>query len=277
MPELPEVETTKRGILPHIQGRQVTRVIVRQARLRWPVPELLADYMVGRVLKAVERRAKYLLFDLGAGWLMCHLGMSGSLRVLSEPMPEKKHDHIDIEFDGGADAGGVTLRYHDPRRFGCMLWIPDDWREHALLKGLGPEPLSDSFTAQALQSALKGRKQPVKQVIMDQQVVVGVGNIYASESLFHAGIHPLTPAGQLDFSACERLVSCIKATLESALQSGGSTLRDYLNSNGETGYFQLQLYVYDQAGKPCRVCGTPVSTLKIGQRSSFFCENCQLS
>lgn len=275
MPELPEVETTRCGIEPLLTGRQFSKVVIREHRLRWPVPDHLPSLLPGLTLHGIQRRAKYLLFDAGQGWLLGHLGMSGSFRVLTEPQPIRKHDHLDLELDGGAEAGGVTLRYHDPRRFGCLLWIPDNWQQHALIRDLGPEPLSDAFNADYLHHALQKRGSAIKLALMDNHVVVGVGNIYASEALFLAGIHPQAPACQLDKVALLRLVQAVKQVLTAALASGGSTLRDYVNARGDTGYFQLTLNVYDRSGEPCRQCGTPISKILLGQRSSFFCTQCQ--
>ena len=270
MPELPEVETTRRGIAPVLTGLSVESVLVREPRLRWPVPEDLPARLAGRTLKSVHRRAKYLLFDFGDGWLLAHLGMSGSLRILTDDAPYKKHDHVEIVL-----GSGIRLRYHDPRRFGCLLWIPDDWRQHALIRELGPEPLSEDFDAAYLKAALGNRNVAIKLALMDNHVVVGVGNIYASESLFRARIHPDTPAGKLTGPQRTRLVAEVKAVLEAALESGGSTLRDYVNGSGEPGYFQQTLYVYDRTDQPCRVCGTPIRQMRQGQRSTFYCESCQ--
>jgi formamidopyrimidine-DNA glycosylase len=270
MPELPEVETTRRGIEPHILGRKITGVIVRDARLRWPVPKRLAAMLAGKTVKRVRRRAKYLLLDCGDGTLIIHLGMSGSLRVLNGDEPVRPHDHIDVLFDNNA-----RLRLRDPRRFGAVLWQPGEPERHKLLEHLGVEPLGDEFNGEYLHRASRGRSVPIKQFLMNHAVVVGVGNIYASEALFRAGIHPRTAAGRLSPERCERLVQAVRATLDAAILAGGSTLRDFVNTEGKPGYFQDQRLVYDRAGEPCRVCAKPIRTIRQGQRSSFYCPGCQ--
>lgn len=275
MPELPEVETTKKGIAPHVEGAIVSAVVVRQPKLRWPVTPGLDSLLIGKRLLKVERRAKYLLLDFGEGWLLIHLGMSGSLRVLTIDTELKKHDHIDISFTDPEDNRSIILRYHDPRRFGAVLWIPDHWSIHPLLAKLGPEPLTDAFNKEYLYNKMRTLRTPIKTTIMDQSVVVGVGNIYASESLFSSKIHPQQPANTLSVEDCELLVREIKQTLLLAIQSGGSTLRDYVNSAGDTGYFQHVFKVYDRAGEGCVVCNKPIELIRLGQRSTFFCSNCQ--
>lgn len=271
MPELPEVETTKRGISLHIEGETVSEVIVRQPRLRWPIPADLARILTGKKILHVSRRAKYLLFTFEHGTLLIHLGMSGNLRVLTEAFPPEKHDHFDLLF-----ANGKRLRYRDPRRFGACLWQAAENGPHPLLLALGPEPLTDEFNAAVLQLACAKRKTAIKLVIMDNHTVVGVGNIYASESLFRARINPDRPASSLNTQEAEQLVSAIKTTLHDAITAGGSTLRDYVDSDGKAGYFQLSAFVYGRAGMPCRVCGNEIKQMRQGQRSTFWCSVCQI-
>ena len=269
MPELPEVEVTRRGIAAPLTGLTVSAVTVREPRLRWPVPAGLSTSLPGQTLRDIERRAKYLLLRFDRGTLILHLGMSGSLRVLDPAVPAEKHDHLDIVF------GDRLLRLRDPRRFGAALWHegPDD--RHALLAGLGPEPLGAGFTAAGLQAALARRSCAVKLAIMDSAVVVGVGNIYASESLFRARIRPGTAGRRLTGPQCARLRDEIRATLNDALAAGGSTLRDFLHADGEPGYFQQSYFVYGRDGQPCRVCGTAIRLRRMGARSTFFCPSCQ--
>ncbi|MDX1496852.1 MAG: bifunctional DNA-formamidopyrimidine glycosylase/DNA-(apurinic or apyrimidinic site) lyase [Salinisphaeraceae bacterium] len=272
MPELPEVETTRRGIEPHVLGRKVTRVIVRQSQLRWPIPAELAKELPGRRIESVTRRAKYLLLAAGDRNLMLHLGMSGRLRVLPSDTPAEKHDHLDIVLDNGQ-----TLRLNDPRRFGAALWISEDASKHALLEKLGPEPLSDAFNGDRLFSASRGRKIAVKNFIMNSHIVVGVGNIYASEALFRVGIRPTRAAGRISRANYGALALAIKDVLQASITQGGTTLRDYVGVDGGTGYYQLELAVYGKAGQSCPRCGPehPIRNITIGQRSSFFCSNCQ--
>ncbi|QKJ66401.1 bifunctional DNA-formamidopyrimidine glycosylase/DNA-(apurinic or apyrimidinic site) lyase [Deefgea piscis] len=271
MPELPEVETTRRGIHDHLLNAKVSELIVRNGRLRWPVPADLASLIGGQTINSIGRRAKYLLLGFKHGTLIIHLGMSGSLRILTEAYPAEKHDHIDLILDNGK-----RLRYHDPRRFGSWLWCDTPIDEHSLLKSLGPEPLSDAFDALALQQKIGQRRTAIKQLIMDNHVVVGVGNIYASESLFRAKIHPTRPGQSLSAEERLRLVAAIKETLHAAIAAGGSTLKDYVDSEGNHGYFMLNSYVYGRTGEPCRVCGNLINTLRQGQRATFYCNNCQL-
>lgn len=268
MPELPEVEVTRRGVAELLTGATITDVVVRNGSLRYPVPTDLAGLLRGQQVVRFGRRAKYLLVETAAGTLIVHLGMTGTLRVLPIGTPLRLHDHVDIVF------GDQVLRYHDPRRFGAMLWLPigDD---HPLLGGLGVEPLTDDFDGEYLYQASRGRKTPVKLFIMDAAVVVGVGNIYASESLFRARINPKTPAGRLSRERCTRLVGEIKATLTDALAAGGSTLRDFVASDGSRGYFQQQYFAYGREGEACRVCGREIRRLVMGQRSTFYCPFCQ--
>jgi formamidopyrimidine-DNA glycosylase len=269
VPELPEVETTLRGIEPHVTGRSVTAVTVRQRRLRYPVPEQLENLLVGHPLQSLRRRGKYLLFGLGEGTLIVHLGMSGSLRILPGGLEAGLHDHVDIAF------GDTVLRYRDPRRFGLMLWAEGDPAEHPLLAPLGIEPLDPAFDGAWLYRASRGRPTPIKLFLMDSHRVVGVGNIYASESLFRARIHPTAPAGSLGSQRCTRLAMAIQETLTEAIAAGGSTLRDFVGSDGRPGYFQQQYFVYGRDGEPCRVCGTPVRKTIMGQRATFHCPRCQ--
>ncbi len=270
MPELPEVETTRRGVEPYVRGRRVTAVRVHQRRLRWPVPAALARELPGRRIEAVERRAKYLLFRAGDASLLIHLGMSGRLRVLPDTQPPQAHDHLDILLEGGQ-----MLRLHDPRRFGCALWLHGDPLLHTLLRPLGPEPFSDAFGGDYLFARARGRRVPVKNFLMDGRIVVGVGNIYASEALFRAGIHPLRAAGRVTRARYAALATAVRAVLAEAIRQGGTTLRDYVGVDGRTGYFQQQLSVYDRAGLPCLRCGAAIRQRVIGQRSSFYCTRCQ--
>lgn len=270
MPELPEVETTRRGIAPRITGRTVRQVIVRNARLRWPVPARLKSLLPGNRITEVSRRGKYLLLHTPAGALLLHLGMSGSLRLVAADTPAEKHDHVDIVF-----SDGQALRLRDPRRFGAVLWAGAAPLEHKLLKALGPEPLAEEFTADQLYARARRRRCSVKEFIMDSRTVVGVGNIYASEALFLAGIRPTLAAGRLSRASCAQLVAAIQQVLARAIHSGGTTLRDFTNGEGKPGYFQQQLNVYGRAGEPCRRCQTAIKQLRQGQRSSFYCPRCQ--
>ena len=269
MPELPEVETTRRGIAPHIEGNRCKQVVIRQASLRWPIPMELTSLLPGQQLQRVRRRAKYLLLDFDSGKLLLHLGMSGSLRVLSGQPPAKKHDHFDIEFDNG-----VILRLRDPRRFGAVLWC-NAGEKHPLLAQLGREPLEEGFTGSHLKQAANSRHCPVKSFIMDNHVVVGVGNIYANESLFRAGIHPTRPANRISAARYDKLAAIIKEVLSAAIAKGGTTLRDFQQEDGSPGYFAQSLLVYGKAGEPCPTCGAPIRTRTIGQRASYYCIHCQ--
>lgn len=270
MPELPEVETTRRGIEPWVAGRVIEKIVVREPRLRWRVPRELPDAAQGRRVLDLQRRAKYLLFGLENGTMILHLGMSGSLRVLPQPPAPLPHDHVDIVLDSGA-----CLRFNDPRRFGSLLWTTQDPLVHPLLKSLAPEPLSDAFNADYLAGAARRRSVAIKQLVMNSQIVVGVGNIYASEALFRAGIRPRRAAGRLKRDEFEALVKAIKQVLHEAIREGGTTLRDYVNPEGMPGYFRQKLYVYERAGEPCRVCKTPIKQFVQGQRSTYFCGQCQ--
>ena len=270
MPELPEVETTRRGILPHVVGKTIATVVIRQHRLRWPVPVVLAGALTGRHISSVARRAKYLLFHLEHGCLLLHLGMSGSLRVLDAAAAPDKHDHVDIVF-----ADNTCLRLRDPRRFGSIHWTERDPLQHSLLRNLGPEPLERAFCGEYLYKLSRNRTQSVKTFIMDSRIVVGVGNIYASEALFRSGIHPLRKTGKISLTRYEALSRSIKAVLHAALTKGGTTLRDFVGGDGAPGYFKLELDVYDRAGEPCRTCAGNVRQLRQGQRSTYYCPRCQ--
>lgn len=267
MPELPEVETTRRGIASHLAQATVRQVIVRTPRLRWPIPELP---IAGQPLLAIERRAKYLLFRFPNGTLLVHLGMTGSLRVLTRPQAVQAHEHVDIEW-----VDGRILRYRDPRRFGAFLWTDSDPEQHPLLARLAPEPLCAQFDTDWLTRKLARRSTPIKVAIMDAQCVVGVGNIYASESLFRAGISPLRPAASLNANEIARLLAEIRSTLAAAIAAGGTTLRDYVDSDGKAGYFSLQCAVYDRAGLPCPHCGQVVAQTRQAQRATYWCPHCQ--
>lgn len=271
MPELPEVETTRRGVAPHVEGRIVSGVIVRERRFRQPVPDDLAAQLCGQRLLRVRRRAKYLLFEFAHGHLLVHLGMSGSLRVLFPGAPLKPHDHIDLEFDDQ-----ICLRLRDPRRFGLMLWLTGPPDTHPLLSQLGPEPWEERFNADYLAGLARSRSGAVKNFLMDGGVVVGVGNIYASESLHRAGIHPSRPARRVSRARYGELVIAVRAVLESAIGFGGTTLRDFTRDDGKPGYFRNELRVYDRAGQPCLQCGEgTIAQRVIGQRASYFCPRCQ--
>lgn len=272
MPELPEVEVTRRGVAPHLEGRVVTDVVLRHSGLRWPFPDQLARRLCGHTIRFTGRRGKYLLIGFDHGTLIVHLGMSGHLRVLPAGTPPQKHDHFDLE------VGGQVLRMTDPRRFGAVLWHgaeDGDISEHMLLRGLGVEPLEDAFSASILYRMTRNRTAPIKQVLLAGDIVVGVGNIYASESLFKAGINPKTPAYRIGLVRYEKLAQAIRETLAAAIEQGGSTLRDFMAADGQPGYFQQSYFVYDRAGEPCRICGAPVRQLRQGQRSTFYCVNCQ--
>lgn len=270
MPELPEVETTRRGIEPVLRGRRVTSVDVREPRLRWPVPAGLARDLSGQLLGGVSRRAKFLLFESPVGHLIVHLGMSGSLRIVSGNVEPEKHDHLDIVMDNG-----LCLRFRDPRRFGAALWTTDDPLEHPLLRRLGPEPLGPDFDAELLHRLSRGRRVAVKSFLMNSQIVAGIGNIYASEALFLARIHPARAAGRISRERYERLVDAVRRVLKDAIAAGGTTLRDFVDSSGNPGYFAQRLRVYGRLGEACEKCGAPVRSRVIGQRSTFFCPHCQ--
>lgn len=270
MPELPEVETVCRGVAPHITGQIIRQVIVRQPRLRWPVPGQLNEWVSGLAIQSVQRRAKYLLFATEKGTLLIHLGMSGSLRIVARQQEIKNHDHIDFVF-----GENVIMRYNDPRRFGAVLWTTEPIGAHPLLKDLGPEPLLADFSGAYLHAHAKNRKVPVKSFIMDSHVVVGVGNIYANEALFMAGIHPLRPAGTVTLAEYDTLAICIRQALANAIEQGGTTLRDFVNEAGKPGYFQQQLRVYGRTGLSCVQCQQPLQEVRLSNRSTVFCMVCQ--
>lgn len=272
MPELPEVETTRRGITPHCLGKTVAQLIVRQGQLRWPVPAELGRILPGQTLLAVERRGKYLLLQFAAGTAIWHLGMSGSLRVVETASAPGKHDHIDLCF-----TSGLCLRFNDPRRFGALLWQPitEPIGQHSLLAHLGPEPLSDDFDSAYLYARSRKARVAIKPWIMDAKVVVGVGNIYANESLFNARLHPEQLAGSLTPKQTDRWVAAIKTILQYAINRGGTTLRDFVGGDGKPGYFAQELNVYGRAEEPCTECGKPLQEIRLGQRSTVFCPRCQ--
>jgi formamidopyrimidine-DNA glycosylase len=277
MPELPEVEVTRRGVAPHLEDRVVEQVILRREGLRWPFPPNLPALLEGRRILSTGRRGKYLLIHFEHGVLIVHLGMSGHLRVLPEATELKKHDHFDMIVSGGPE-GRQTLRLHDPRRFGAVLWHAHDdgeLEQHVLLRGLGVEPLLDGFDGALLHRETRKRSAPIKQVLLSGDIVVGVGNIYACESLFRAGINPKTPASKISRARYDKLAAAIRDILADAIVQGGSTLRDFIAVNGQSGYFQQTYFVYDRAGVPCRNCAAPVRQIKQGQRSTFYCATCQ--
>jgi formamidopyrimidine-DNA glycosylase len=276
MPELPEVETTRRGIEPSLRGRTIRAFKVRQPSLRWPVPAPLTDFLPGLVISSVKRRSKYLLLTLtqvdgtSAGTLLIHLGMSGSLRLTPPETAPRKHDHIDLIL-----TDGTCLRYHDPRRFGAWLWTDQPPDTYPLLAKLGPEPLSEAFDGDALFQALSRRKSAIKTCLMNAHIVVGVGNIYANEALFLSGLHPTLRADTLTKTQCETLAHHIREVLQAAIEQGGTTLNDFLAPSGTPGYFEQRLFVYGRLGEPCRHCGTPIEKQVISQRASYFCPHCQ--
>lgn len=270
MPELPEVETTLRGIAPYVTDVRVNRLVVRESRLRWPVPEDLSMFLEGATIGVPWRRGKYLLLPIGsAGSLMIHLGMSGSLRVVDSDVVPRKHDHVDLVLETGR-----ALRFHDPRRFGCILYSEAP-NQHPLLRDLGPEPFDESFNGRYLYSLSRNRKTSVKAFIMDSHVVVGVGNIYASESLFASGILPTRAAGKISLVRYERLAQKIQSVLAASIAQGGTTLRDFVNAAGNPGYFRQTLNVYERDGEPCRLCSTPVRMARQAQRATYWCPLCQ--
>jgi formamidopyrimidine-DNA glycosylase len=270
MPELPEVETTRRGIAPHVTGRTVVRVLVREPRLRWPVPGELIEQLPCQTITSVGRRGKYLLLETAAGTALVHLGMSGSLRLIDADTLPETHDHVDIVFTDGR-----ALRLRDPRRFGSLLWTTHPFEEHPLLRDLGPEPLDGDFGGDYLSTAARGRKVAVKHFIMNSHVVVGVGNIYANEALFLAGIHPRRAAGRIGRDRYHRLAAAICRVLNESITAGGTTLRDFINGVGEPGYFAIHLRVYGRGGEPCPGCAQLIREIRQGQRSTFYCPACQ--
>ncbi len=275
MPELPEVEITRRGLLP-LLNQSVKNVVIRNASMRWPIPVHLPQTLANQILVSLNRRAKYILVAFAdsnkapSGTLLLHLGMSGRICLLDRNYPPEKHDHFDIEFTDGR-----VLRLRDPRRFGAVLWAGLHPNNHVLLAPLGPEPLDDAFNASYLKQQLVTRTAAIKIAIMDSHLVVGVGNIYASESLFRARIHPETPAKNVTLKQCEKLVAEIKSTLNDALNAGGSSLRDFFGADSNPGYFQQEHFVYGRTDEPCKVCGKPIRSIRLGQRSTFYCAHCQ--
>ncbi|MBK1722065.1 bifunctional DNA-formamidopyrimidine glycosylase/DNA-(apurinic or apyrimidinic site) lyase [Thiocystis violacea] len=274
MPELPEVETTLRGIRPHLEGRRIQDLVVREPRLRLPIAPETAAQVQGQRIQTLSRRSKYILMGLERGTLILHLGMSGSLRVVPTESPPRRHDHLDLILPDAR-----CLRFHDPRRFGIFLWTPDGpdmaQAEHALLRSLGPEPLGDGFDGDYLYASSRGRRVAVKSFIMDAAIVVGVGNIYANESLFLAGIHPARLCGRIGLARYQRLAEVIRSVLLASITQGGTTLRDFVREDGQPGYFAQSLRVYGREGQPCRSCGEAIRQRRIGQRSSFYCSRCQ--
>lgn len=272
MPELPEVEVTRRGVAPHLTGKQVSKVILRREGLRWPFPADLSGLLAGQRILATGRRGKYLLLHFQHGTVLIHLGMSGHLRVLDKDVPPEKHDHIDIV------VGDLALRMTDPRRFGAVLWhdkADGDIERNVLIRQLGVEPLESGFTAELLYKMTRQRSAPIKQVLLAGDIVVGVGNIYASESLFRARINPKIQAGRISLERYTLLAAAIRETLAAAIEQGGSTLKDFMGVDGQSGYFQQSYFVYDRAGEACRVCGHTIKQIRQGQRSSFYCAKCQ--
>jgi formamidopyrimidine-DNA glycosylase len=270
LPELPEVETTRRGLTPYARKRRIAALAVYEPRLRWPVARNLATKVAGQRIQRVGRRAKYLLLELESGTLLVHLGMSGNLRAVPADTPRLAHDHFDLVLDSG-----VALRFNDPRRFGSLLYTTGDPERHRLLASLAPEPFARAFDAQYLWRITRRRRMAIKPLLMNSRLVVGVGNIYASEALFRARIKPRRQARTLTRAEAARLVRGVRAVLAQAIRSGGTTLRDYLGADGAPGYFRQRLYVYERAGKPCRRCGTPVRAIPQGQRSTYYCPSCQ--
>lgn len=271
MPELPEVETVCRGVSPHLVERTISAVTVRNASLRWPVPDELGDLLVGQRVLSVQRRAKYLLVEFASGWLIIHLGMSGRLYLVEVGAAVAKHDHIDWLLDSGR-----VLRYTDPRRFGAVLWVAgSEYHQHMLLSHLGPEPLSDDFTPDYLHTKAKGRKLPIKSLLMDGRIVVGVGNIYANEALFMAGIHPNRSAGAVSHARLTRLVDAVKQVLAKAIAQGGTTLKDFVGGDGKPGYFKQELQVYGRGGQSCPKCGAALKETRLAQRATVYCSHCQ--
>lgn len=270
MPELPEVETTLRGITPFVRGKVIVRVDVRNGNLRWPVPADISFYTQGKRVEAISRRAKYLLFKLPQGHLMIHLGMSGRLRIVQDDTPVEKHDHVDFCLDSGN-----RLRFTDPRRFGSVLWIAGDPGRHKLLKGLGPEPFDPGLDGEYLYHRSRGKTVPIKSFLMDSRVLVGVGNIYANEALFKSGIAPTRTAGRISLASYQKLLDNVRVVLQRAIEAGGTTLRDFVDGNGKPGYFQQQLNVYGRGGKACMECGAILREIRLGQRATVYCTRCQ--
>lgn len=270
MPELPEVETARRGLEPLLLNQRIRGAVLRHRGMRWPVRADLPRLLTGRSIRSVGRRSKYLLLDCESGWLILHLGMSGSLRMVPAQAAPGKHDHFDLVLENGQ-----ALRLTDPRRFGAVIWEAGEPARHKLLQDLGPEPFDAAFDADWLYQRTRARSAPIKNLLMDSHIVCGVGNIYANESLFGAGIHPARAGGRISLPRYGRLVAVVRETLSRAIAAGGSTLRDFVQADGSPGYFQQQYFVYGREGLPCRVCGTPIKAVRIGQRSAFYCPRCQ--
>lgn len=270
MPELPEVETTCKGISKHLKNKSIAKVVIRQPKLRWPIPQQLKKVLPQQKILGIERRAKYILITTTTGTLILHLGMSGSLRIVKATTPFDKHDHFDLILKNGN-----CLRLHDPRRFGAVLWTSKPVLEHKLLNKLGPEPLTKDFSAEDIYSQSRKRKVTIKQFIMNAHIVVGVGNIYASEALFLAGIHPRKAAGSVSLARYKKLVESIKQVLTAAIKQGGTTLKDFTQSDGKPGYFQQQLNVYGRKDQPCLICNKLISHCMLGQRATYYCTQCQ--
>jgi len=269
MPELPEVETSRRGIAPYLVGERIDEIVIRERRLRWPVGTDVDEHLTGAIVESVGRRAKYLLLNTSGGTAIVHLGMSGSVFIVDRDTPAGVHDHFDFNL-----RSGKSLRFRDPRRFGSLHWT-DDAARHRLLRGLGPEPLGPHFSGEHLWLRSRGRRVAVKQFIMNAAIVVGVGNIYASEALFMAGIHPRRAAGRVSLLRYEKLADAIRTVLTKSIEAGGTTLRDFYGGNGEAGYFQQELFVYGREDAPCERCGNPISAIVLGQRSTYYCKRCQ--
>ncbi len=270
MPELPEVETTRRGIIKPLKSQQFTKVIIRQHQLRWPIPKKLPQLLCEHRLENIKRRGKYLLFEIETGHMLLHLGMSGRLHVLENPPPAAKHDHVDFIF-----ANNFCLRYTDPRRFGSILWTAEDVKQHRLLKNLGPEPLHQEFNSDYLYAKTQHKKVAIKALLMNSQIVVGVGNIYANEALFLAGIKPQLKAGKISRQRLDKLVEAIKQILKAAIKAGGTTLKDFRQSSGKPGYFKQALQVYARKDQACPNCQRPIKQIILNQRTSYYCSHCQ--
>lgn len=270
MPELPEVETTLKGIQPYIENQRIKNLVVRHYGLRWPIQKNISQILKNKVILKITRRAKYLLFQVDSGVIILHLGMSGSLRLLTKEVPPKKHDHVDIVL-----SNNMILRFTDPRRFGALLWADQDPALHPLLKNLGPEPFDRKFSGAYLWQVSRKRNAPIKALVMNNKIVVGVGNIYATEALFLSEIHPEMPANQLSKMQCQKLVAVIKQVLRKAIKAGGTTLKDFVNSDGKPGYFTQYLKVYGRAGMLCVRCHDTLKSLRVGQRSTVYCPTCQ--
>jgi formamidopyrimidine-DNA glycosylase len=270
MPELPEVETTRRGIVPSVVGKRIRSLAIYDPRLRWPVPPDMPAAVAGRMIDGIDRRSKYLLFRIERSTLLVHLGMTGSLRVHTRPPPRRSHDHVDIELEDG-----TVLRYHDPRRFGAMLLLEGSGADHPLLRDLGPEPFGPAFDPDYFHAVTRGRTLAIKLALMNSRLVVGVGNIYANEALFRSGIRPTVSAGRVSRPRIGRLVEATRATLADAIRAGGSTLRDYVDASGQPGRFQLRYDVYGREGEPCRTCGAAIRLVRQGGRATYYCSRCQ--